>query len=343
MRKLELKEYSSEWNDKYLYFEELICGILSDCEIHHIGSTSIANIVAKPIIDILVQVEKLDIIDVYNDQFILNGFIPMGEYGVKGRRYFIYGNNERRDAHIHIFQKDDEQILRHLRFRDFLILHPKYAKEYSDLKIQIKKKVGDNIKRYIDLKSDFIGSIDKKAYEFFERISPGDSLCFSVINLKDKNEYEKMIENWNVTGERKVPFVLDFVYNNFSELVTRIRGMEKIENVQNGFVESTTLLLRNKHKEIVAVTNVRHRLNENLTIHGGHIGYGVNPKFRNRGYAKLILSLALDFVKQFGVKKALLTCDKDNLFSKRTIMSQGGVLDESIISNELRFFIEIGE
>ena len=82
--------------------------------------------------------------------------------------------------------------------------------------------------------------------------------------------------------------------------------------------------------EIVGTIQVRHELNEHLLQNGGHIGYGVRPTARRKGYATKMLALALEKCRELGINKALVTCDKDNIASAKTILSNGGVLENEI-------------
>jgi predicted acetyltransferase len=75
------------------------------------------------------------------------------------------------------------------------------------------------------------------------------------------------------------------------------------------------------------MTSIRHTLNEALMKRGGHIAYGVRPTERGKGYANEILHLGLEKLDELGVDKALLTCDKSNLASVKTIQHNGGILE----------------
>jgi predicted acetyltransferase len=74
--------------------------------------------------------------------------------------------------------------------------------------------------------------------------------------------------------------------------------------------------------------SIRHRLNDWLLAHGGHIGYGILPEFRRQGFATQILEQSLIIARALGIDRALLTCDDDNIGSIRVIEGCGGHLDE---------------
>ena len=168
VRKIELVEYNPKWVEMY---EEEAASVMSalgnnTIRIHHIGSTSIPNICAKPIIDILVEAMKIESIDSKNEAMIELGYEPRGEFGILGRRYFSKGSDEKRTHHVHIFQVGDPQIERHINFRDYLIAHPDKAKEYCRLKKQLAIRYPMDVGSYTDEKSEFISEIDERAMEW---------------------------------------------------------------------------------------------------------------------------------------------------------------------------------
>ncbi len=77
--------------------------------------------------------------------------------------------------------------------------------------------------------------------------------------------------------------------------------------------------------DVVGRVSLRFELNDHLRREGGHIGFGVRPAFRRRGYAGEMLRQSLVLTRAEGVERALLTCDDDNEASARTIMAAGGV------------------
>lgn len=85
--------------------------------------------------------------------------------------------------------------------------------------------------------------------------------------------------------------------------------------------------------QIVGIIDVRHELNDELLLHGGHIGYSVRPSKRGKGIATRMLSLALDFCRKLGIERALLTCDKSNPASARVMIKNGAVLENEIVQD----------
>ncbi|MFY9782613.1 MAG: GNAT family N-acetyltransferase [Acidimicrobiales bacterium] len=85
--------------------------------------------------------------------------------------------------------------------------------------------------------------------------------------------------------------------------------------------------------ELVGRASIRFQLNDFLLMKGGHVGYGVAPAYRGRGYASEILRQALVILRADGVDRALVTCDDGNVASMRTIEGSGGVLESIVPSN----------
>lgn len=100
----------------------------------------------------------------------------------------------------------------------------------------------------------------------------------------------------------------------------------------------TWLAVRQSDGRVVGIINCRSVLTEFLLQYGGHIGYCIRPSERRKGYAKEMLHLALEKYREAGEKKVLVTCDKSNLGSQRTILANGGILE-----NEVEDTVGLGE
>jgi GrpB-like predicted nucleotidyltransferase (UPF0157 family) len=131
--------------------------------IHHFGSTAIPHIYAKPIIDILIEVHEIERVDELNEKMIGLGYLPKGEFGISGRRFFIKGDEENRTHHLHFYRTGHPEVERHLVFRDYMIVHPQEAEAYSRLKIELAQLFPTDIDGYNAGKTGFIKEIDRKA------------------------------------------------------------------------------------------------------------------------------------------------------------------------------------
>lgn len=164
IRKIEIKEYDSNWPVLFEQEKALIQQVLANVvrHIHHIGSTSVPYLAAKPIIDILLEVSSLDELDQYNESMIEIGYEPRGEFGIPRRRYFPKGGMER-THHVHAFESGDSHVVRHLVFRDYLRANPKVAKDYGELKKEVARRSNNDRDAYCDGKNDFVQEIEQKA------------------------------------------------------------------------------------------------------------------------------------------------------------------------------------
>lgn len=88
----------------------------------------------------------------------------------------------------------------------------------------------------------------------------------------------------------------------------------------------------------LARTNVRHRLTDDLLAVGGHVGYQVRPSARQQGHATAMLAAVLPHVHALGIDPALVTCDADNVASRKVIEANGGVLEDEL-DGKLRFWV----
>jgi len=95
---------------------------------------------------------------------------------------------------------------------------------------------------------------------------------------------------------------------------------------------SQYLAVRTRDKKVVGMINIRHTLNDYLMQFGGHIGYSVRKSERRKGYAKEMLRLALEKCRELGLEKVLVTCDKDNIASAKTILANGGVFVNEVVN-----------
>ena len=165
MRTLEVVPYDGDWlesfrdeaqNLRVIFGEEIIA-------IHHIGSTAITGMPAKPIVDMLPVVRDISVIGGFNSRMRAAGYIPRGENGLPGRRFFIKGTLEKRTHHAHMYQQGHADIERHLAFRDYLYAFPEKAEAYRQLKLTLAEKYPHDPDAYWKGKDPFIRRVEQDA------------------------------------------------------------------------------------------------------------------------------------------------------------------------------------
>ena len=128
-----------------------------DATCHHIGSTAVPGLRAKPIIDMLLVVPSLSELDRQDERMQGLGYQPMGELGIPGRRYYRKSDDRGDRSHqIHAFARGSVAIDRHLAFRDYLRSHSKVAQRYAVLKAELAMQYPDDIEGYMAGKDAFI-------------------------------------------------------------------------------------------------------------------------------------------------------------------------------------------
>lgn len=165
-------------------------------------------------------------------------------------------------------------------------------------------------------------------------------------SMEYRDAYMSFYEDWKQSGEQIVPWVVAKDPADFKAMLEFLHSEDredKLTNVQ--WVPHTTYWLINEQQEIVGAVNFRHRLNERLLQSGGHLGYGIRPSFRRRGYATTLLALALEKARERGLARVLVVCDQGNLGSERTILNNDGQFESEYVEADgnvvRRFWIEI--
>lgn len=139
------------------------------------------------------------------------------------------------------------------------------------------------------------------------------------------DEFVKYNSNINGTGS------LDKIYDGytFEEALERCLNMknELYAKSINRVPGKTFLLIRKDDNKIVGTINIRWNLSEKMLKFGGHIGYGIRPTERGKGYNKIQLYLVLLEAQKLNLDKVMLDCSVDNLGSDKTIKALGGILE----------------
>ncbi|MFD2178237.1 GrpB family protein [Veronia pacifica] len=169
-RVIEVVEYRESWVEDYANEKKALLSTANAeniVAIHHVGSTSVKGLAAKPIIDIILEVRSLERLDQDNDLLASLGYEAKGEFGIAGRRYFQKGG-AKRTHHIHAFLSGVDDVHRHLAFRDYLSAFPEVADEYAALKQEGAASCNNDSDRYCNHKNDFVREHEARAIEWWE-------------------------------------------------------------------------------------------------------------------------------------------------------------------------------
>ncbi|WP_186579504.1 GrpB family protein [Aquibacillus kalidii] len=169
MRKVEVSSYSEKWSQLFSEEAEKLYQIFENeiVAIHHIGSTAVPGLKAKPVIDIMPVVKDINYVDKYDKSMGEIGYEPKGENGLPGRRYFQKGGDNR-SHHVHIYQAGSHEVIRHLAFRDYIHNHSDVQKQYSELKEKLAQQFPYDMEAYINGKDQLVKEIEGKALEWYE-------------------------------------------------------------------------------------------------------------------------------------------------------------------------------
>lgn len=167
---VELEEYNSSWKTDYINEEKILKGILKDkiIEIHHIGSTSIDGLKAKPVIDILIVIKSLDEIPEIEKLLTKYDYENRGQQGVSDRYFFAKGPEEARSHYVHFTEPGSNTYYNQVYFKRYLLEHPIYIKKYCELKEELAKKYSNERPKYTQEKNEFITNIINLAKEEYD-------------------------------------------------------------------------------------------------------------------------------------------------------------------------------
>ncbi|MED2934646.1 GNAT family N-acetyltransferase [Bacillus wiedmannii] len=169
------------------------------------------------------------------------------------------------------------------------------------------------------------------------------SLLTPTTDLQE--EYLDFYKEWKDSGETMIPWVISKDPSNFKAMIQELHDAHNGVNLPEPWVPDSTYWLVTDNNRIVGAVNIRHSLTEHLFNAGGHIGYGIRPSERRKGYATKLLELSLEKTKELNITKALVVCDKANTASEKTILHNGGLRDHDFTEEDgnvvRRFWIEL--
>ncbi len=143
----------------------------------------------------------------------------------------------------------------------------------------------------------------------------------------------EMIDEWKADQERHhtnhSPWVI--FKNDYHDFDFYLEHLETKEETDGRVPDSVFFLLDEDRNRLLGAVDIRHYLNDSLLREGGHIGDGIRPSERRKGYATEMIRLALIECKKLGIHRVLMVCDKDNIGSAKSIRRNGGVLENECI------------
>jgi GrpB-like predicted nucleotidyltransferase (UPF0157 family) len=162
-------EYSPAWPADFAAeaarLRELVGAELLDA--HHIGSTSVPGLAAKPVIDLIPLVREVSAMDRLSPRLAAAGYRAWGEYGIPGRRLFTKDHDGARTHNLHFFAGGCPEVERHLAFAAYLRSHPAACREYEALKREAYAHHPADIAAYCDFKAAWIQRVEPLAVQWY--------------------------------------------------------------------------------------------------------------------------------------------------------------------------------
>lgn len=154
------------------------------------------------------------------------------------------------------------------------------------------------------------------------------NLKLVLLTTEYKKQLNDMMDEWTNTNEKIIPSALTVNdYHDFDFYKNHLCR----DNESNGLVPDTTYFCLDADRNIfVGAVNIRHYLTEKLKFSGGHIGDGIRPSERRKGYGSAMIGLALEEAKKMGINRVLMCCDKKNIASAKSIINNGGILENEV-------------
>ena len=151
-----------------------------------------------------------------------------------------------------------------------------------------------------------------------------------------KKQLGEMIDEWRADQEinhtNHSPWAI--FKNDYHDFDYYLEHLELKESADGEVPNSVFFLLDTERDRLLGAINIRHYLDDELLREGGHIADGIRPSERRKGYATEMIRLALIECGKLGIDQVLITCDKDNIGSAKSIINNGGILENEIINSE---------
>ena len=164
-KRIRVVPYDPEWPRNFEAIRREIKACLGElaAQIHHVGSTSVPGLSAKPIIDLDVELRNPSDFPAVRDLLAAAGYQHEGDLGIRDREAFCYaGKDHLQKHHLYVCPPDSRELRRHLTFRNYLRTHPEAVREYSRVKEAAACQHSDSIEGYMAYKAAYIAGIYQK-------------------------------------------------------------------------------------------------------------------------------------------------------------------------------------
>lgn len=292
--------------------------------VHHIGSTSIPGMNAKPIIDVLLEVRDIERVDAFNETMHQMGYEPRGTFGLPRRRYFPKTVDGKRVVHVHTWARGDAEIKRHLSFRDYMIAHPFKAEAYGSLKKELVTTYAGDNEAYISGKYDFCVQMESRAVQWQDWVNSYalESERLRLIALSAAQLELLLARTDQLEAALGLTISRPVMATPVVRHAIRLKQYRIIRAVRKEFPWHTYWLAVIKGQNIGAgLIGFKGSPDEQGKV---EIGYGIDSGSRGKGYATEAAGTLIDWaLEQAECKVVTAWSDKENRASARVLEKVG--------------------
>lgn len=329
-RQITLTPHNPIWTQQYQAETAVLTPIFGKnlIAMHHIGSTAVPGIQAKPIIDMMSIVWDLAQVDGLNEAMTAQGYIHKGEHGIAGRRYFRKGSDLEHTHHIHVYEQGSPEIAQHLLFRDYLCAHRDKAVAYDQLKTELAQKFRDDTVAYTNAKSDFIQAMIQESLIWQqERERPLRTLITSRLKLiaLSQPQLESTLQDPSLLAATlNLPLENDIFNPVVRDAATVKLSKMRLANADRHHWHTYWLIVRRDENRGIGTIGCKGQ--PDTEQYYVEIGYGLSEQQRHHGFmteaAQTLTRWALAQPDCLGV---IATTDPENLPSHRILEKIGYV------------------
>ena len=165
-----------------------------------------------------------------------------------------------------------------------------------------------------------------------KNINQSDRIKLVKLSTFYKDQLFDMMDEW--MKDNKANYVPWAIFkNDYHDFDHYLEELDIKVPTEGKVIDDTFFALHLEKNIFIGAVNIRHTLNDKLLFNGGHIGDGIRPSERNKGYGTEMIKLALTECQKLGIKNVLMVCDKDNVSSSKTIQNNGGILENELDDN----------